>query len=162
MFNVTYRGAVYQISTFPALCPCNQVTPTKLKNICEQLLGQCDITDMVDCDLRTWYEIAVYLGYIDIAEKMRWRRFVIVEEGYAYTVAFDRSESAWKPISTNLPAQVRLCCDAFIITAKQKTGVYIPYENSSYNRIYCWVTKQRPLDMSQAEFDLLMTDRAKW
>jgi hypothetical protein len=161
MFNVTYGGVVYQISTFPALCPCNQVAPTKLIQICKHLLEKYDITDMVDCDLRAWYEIAVYLGYTDVAEKMRWRRFIVGEEGYTYTVAFDRSESAWKPISA-VPAQVRMCCDAFINSAKQQTGVYMPYRNPSYNRIYCWVSKQRPLDMGQAEFDLLMADRAKW
>jgi hypothetical protein len=162
MFNVTYGGSVYRISTVPYLHPCDPVAPGKLKKICEQLLGQYDITGMVDCDLRTWYEIALHLGYTDVAEKMRWRRFDIIEEGLPYTVAFDRNELAWKPISANLPAQVRMCCDASVRKAKLFMDGRYHARNPDYNRIHCWVTKQRLVDMGQAEFDLLLADRVKW
>lgn len=161
IFNVTYGGMVYQISTVPALHPCNQIVPNKLRKICEQLQMRCDITDMVDCDLRTWYEIAMYLGYTDVAEKMRWRRFGVDDNGRGYTVAFDRSELAWKPISAD-PVQVRSYCDTIIRYAKQHHPYHMCQTTTDYNRIYSWVSRIKLPSLEQKEFDLLMADRAKW
>lgn len=133
-----------------------------------QVLGS-DPLPFIKQDMRTWYEIANYIGNTKAAKRMFWRSFNIKYDTCTYTIAFSREGQWYHDSNETVPeplqrwlkkiAAGRMC--GSLCTCEEKHR----YDTESI-RAFTWLHGVHPVEVGIqyqcADFDALVADRNKW